>query len=138
MHWKKNMRFGTFNVRTLQRRRNQVSGGGIRGVKDLPGVQEVRWEGEVYQISDNYTFFYGKGNINYHLGSGFFVHNRINPAIKRVEFVSDRMSYMTLKGSWCDIIIRNVLVPNEDKDDDIKDSFYEELEQVFHHSLGII
>jgi hypothetical protein len=30
---------------------------------DLVGVQEVRWEGEGYQTVDNYTFFYGKGNI---------------------------------------------------------------------------
>jgi hypothetical protein len=41
------------------------------------------------------------------------------------------MSYITLKGRWCYIIVLNVHVPTEDKDDDIKDSFYEELEQVF-------
>jgi hypothetical protein len=39
------------------------------------------------------------------------------------------MSYITLKGHWCDIVL-NVHAPTEDKDD-IKDSFYEELEQVF-------
>jgi hypothetical protein len=52
-------------------------------------------------------------------------------AVKRVEFVSDRMSYIILKGRWCDIIVLNAYAPTEDKDDDIKDSFYEELEQVF-------
>jgi hypothetical protein len=41
------------------------------------------------------------------------------------------MSYITLRGRWCDIILLNVYAPTEDKDDDIKDSFYEELEQVF-------
>jgi exonuclease III len=41
------------------------------------------------------------------------------------------MSYITLKGHWCDIIVLNVYAPTEDKDDDIKESFYEELEQVF-------
>jgi hypothetical protein len=30
---------------------------------DLVGVQEVRWEGEGYQIADNYTFFMGKGML---------------------------------------------------------------------------
>jgi hypothetical protein len=48
-----------------------------------------------------------------------------------VEFVSDRMSYIILKGHWCDIIVLNAHAPTEDKDDDIKDSFYEEQKQVF-------
>jgi len=53
-------------------------------------------------------------------------------AEKRVEFVSDRMSYIVLRGRWCNIVL-NVHAPSEGKSDDSKDSFYEELEQVFDH-----
>jgi hypothetical protein len=41
------------------------------------------------------------------------------------------MSYIILRGRWCQVIVLNVLAPTEDKTDDVKDSFYEELEHVF-------
>jgi exonuclease III len=59
------------------------------------------------------------------------VHKKIISAVKRVGFVSDRMSYIMLRGRWCHIIVLNVHVPTEDKIDDVKDSSYEELERVF-------
>jgi hypothetical protein len=51
--------------------------------------------------------------------------------IKRVQFVSDTMSYMILRCRWCNIIVLNVHASTEDKIDDIKDRFYEEQEQAF-------
>jgi exonuclease III len=41
------------------------------------------------------------------------------------------MSYILQRGRWGDIIILNVHAPAEDKTDDMKDRFYEELEHVF-------
>jgi hypothetical protein len=90
-------------------------------------VQEIRWDkGGSELVVDDYTFFYG--NADHHLGTGFLVHNGILSAIKRVELVSDRLSYITLRGYWCDIIVLNVHAQTEDKCDDTKDSCYEELE----------
>jgi exonuclease III len=98
---------------------------------DLLGVQEVRWDKEGTVKVGDYSFFYGKGNENHQLGTEFFVHHRIVSAGKRVEFVSDRVSYIVLRGRWCNIIVLNVHALSEDKSDDSKGSFYEELEQVF-------
>jgi hypothetical protein len=59
------------------------------------------------------------------------VLKKIISLLKRIEFVSDGMSYIILRGRWGDIIVLNFHAPTEDKIDDIKDRFYEELEQVF-------
>jgi hypothetical protein len=78
-----------------------------------------------------YTFFYGKGNENRELGTGFIVHKGIISAVNRVEIVSNSMSYIILKGRWCGIVVLNIYFPTEDKIDYMKDSFYKELERVF-------
>jgi hypothetical protein len=40
------------------------------------------------------------------------------------------MSYIILRGRWCHIIVLEVHVATEDKIDDVKDSFYNNLECV--------
>jgi len=54
-------------------------------------------------------------------------------AVKRVEFVSVRLSCILLRGCWLNIIVVNVHATSEEKSDESKDSFYEELEQMFDH-----
>jgi hypothetical protein len=56
------MRVGTWNIWSLCRVHaiKSVVGELEKYKLDLVGVKEVRWEGERYQIPDNYTFFYGK------------------------------------------------------------------------------
>jgi exonuclease III len=74
------MRFGTWNIRSLYRK------GTLKTVArelgkcklDLVGVQEVRWEKGGTERAEDCTLFCGQGNGDHQLGTGFFVHKRIN------------------------------------------------------------
>ena len=76
------------------------------------GVQKVRWDkgGTVFSMEK-------ETKIN-QLGTGIFLHQRTISAIKRVEFVGDRVSYIVLRGRWCNIIVLNVHATSEEKSDD--------------------
>jgi hypothetical protein len=76
-------------------------------------------------------FFCTEGSGNHQLGTGFFVCKRIVSVIRRVEFVSDRVLYIILRGCWCNIIVLNVHALFEDKSGNAKDNFFKKLGCVF-------
>ena len=49
------------------------------------------------------------------IGSRLFVHHRIVSAVKRVEFVSDRVSSIDLRVRLFNIIVPNVHASSEEK-----------------------
>jgi len=54
------------------------------------------WANEGTLRAGDFNFVCGKRNENHQFGRGFFVDHRIVSAVKRVEFASDRMSYIPL------------------------------------------
>jgi hypothetical protein len=89
------------------------------------GVQKVRWDKGGTVRAEDFNFFYGKRNENHQLETGVFVHYRIVriSAVERVEFLSDKVSYIVLRGLWYNIIVLNVHTPSEEKSDGSKDRF---------------
>jgi exonuclease III len=81
--------------------------------------------------SREYKFLYGKENENHQLRTGFLYTTYYYLQVKTVTFFSDRMPYIVLRGHYFNIIVLNAYAPSEDKSDDSKENFYEELQQVF-------
>ena len=121
---KRDILLGTWNARSLYRVGSLMAAARelARYKLDLVGVQEVRWDKEGTVRAGDYNFFLWEGKWKPSAGNRFFfVHQRIASAVKRVEFVSDRISYIVLRGRWCNIIILNVHAPSEEKSDESKD-----------------
>jgi len=96
---------------------------------DLVGVQEIRRnKGGILRVGD-YILLKRKRKSS--IRTRIFLHHRILSAVNTVEFVSDRVSYIVLRGRWCNVIVLNVYATSEEKSDDSKHRFYEELDQVF-------
>jgi hypothetical protein len=97
------VRFGGWNLRSLNRT------GSMKTVVmelgkcklDLVGVQKVGREEGSTERAEDFTFFCGGGKGDYQLGTGVFVYRCIISVVRRVEFISDRMSYIILRRSWC-------------------------------------
>ena len=107
---------GTWNVRSLYRSGSitTVARELARYKLALVGVQEVRWDKGAIQEQGG-LFFLRKRKRKSSIGKRVFAHHRILSAVKRVEFVSDRVSYIVLRGRWFNIIFLSVYAPSEGK-----------------------
>jgi len=105
----------------------------VRSTLDVVGVKEVRCDKGL--TAGEYFFVWRRKRIS-PIENRIFVHHRIISAVKRVESVNHGISYIVLRGCWCNIL--NAYTPTVEKSDVSKDSFYEELEQVYNHFLSTI
>jgi hypothetical protein len=51
----------------------------------LVSVQEVRWGNAATEPADSYTFLFGNGNADHHLGTCFFIDKEITSAVNMAE-----------------------------------------------------
>ena len=74
--WEKEMKLDTLNVRSLYRSGSLTTLARelARCKLDLVGAQEVRWDKGRTVRGEDYIFFYGKGNEDNKLGTGFVLY----------------------------------------------------------------
>jgi hypothetical protein len=102
------------------------------GVENTWGLLNSAKKGGIVQ-AEEYTFFFVDKEMQIIKQFFIFIYlyifppQRIVSAVKRVEWVSDRMSYIVLRGCWSDIAL-NVHTPTLVKSDDLKYTVDEELE----------
>jgi hypothetical protein len=95
------------------------------------GIEEVRLEKAGTEWAEDYTIFCREGNEDDQLGTDFLYIRESYQQLGEWSFCSDTILCIILRGRWCNIIVLNVHAVWEDKRDDIKDCFYEDLGHVF-------
>lgn len=68
---------------------------------DLVGARVVRWNKGGMKPEDDFNYAEER-NADHPLGTVFFVKNGMRSSVKRVTFVSDRITYVILRGRWND------------------------------------
>jgi hypothetical protein len=124
------MDIGTWNVSTMlktgkmQEIADQIVGSQIQ-------IQEIRWRGYSLLKKDKYSIYYSCNPIpTGQARRGFIIQKPVMNKILGFEPISDRICKLRVKGKFHNITLINIYAPTEDKEEDIKEQFYEELQRV--------
>ncbi|XP_045494840.1 craniofacial development protein 2-like [Colias croceus] len=131
-------RFASWNVRSLYRpgaiyqlltelKRYHIT---------IAALQEVRWPGNgECALDDGFMLFYSGNLDGKHInGTGFMVANKNVSSVLRFDAISERICVLRLKGKFSNITIINAYAPTELADEETKDSFYDDLENVYEQA----
>jgi exonuclease III len=101
----------------------------------IVALQEVRWKGYGLLKKDKYSVFYScNPNTTGHAGTGFLTQKATISEVLGFEPISERICKLRIKGKFHSITLINVYAPTEDKEEDVKEQFYEELQRT-HNRL---
>ncbi|XP_025407394.1 craniofacial development protein 2-like [Sipha flava] len=86
----------------------------------------MRWTNSGSLKSQGNTLLYSGGD-KHECGVAFVIRDNVATNIVRFQPISDRICYIELKCKWYYMFLINCYAPTEDKSDDIKYKFYEDL-----------
>jgi endonuclease/exonuclease/phosphatase family metal-dependent hydrolase len=134
---KKEMRIGTWNVRTL------MSKGKLENAKremqrnriDVLGLSEVRWQGTGDFYSDRYRVIYAGGSESQR-GVAVILDGEVAKRVIEVVQRSDRILLVKLQAEPVDIAIVQVYMPTSAHDEQDVEDMYEEIESIMGQVKG--
>lgn len=102
----------------------------------VAGIQEVRWAGKGQLKVGKYIIYFSGMEERHQFGCGFTVHETIEPLIKEFNPISKRLAVLRIDTKTINIALICTYAPTEAADEDIKDTFYEDLIQVYDKLPG--
>jgi hypothetical protein len=100
---------------------------------ELLAIQETRWLGQGIYDYKGYTIFYsGKSCGSHELGTAFIVSKKLRNNVIDFWPTKERICTLLMKTKFHNMWIINAHGPTEDKADEIKDDFYQTLENTYN------
>jgi hypothetical protein len=98
---------------------------------DITAIQEIRWIVEGIIDKKNHTIFYSCDRKRHMFGTGFIVNKRIKHLVTDFKAKTPRICRICVRGLFFNYSLICVRAPTEEKDDDEKVNFYEDLNQIY-------
>lgn len=109
---------------------------------DLMALQELRWTGQNILEKKKHTLFYSCHQDKHAFGTGFLLSKRIKDLVIDFKANSPRLCKIRIRGLFSNLSIISAHAPTEEKNDDVKDAFYDDLETLLNscprHDIKII
>jgi exonuclease III len=98
---------------------------------DAVAIQEIRLSGTGLNKKKNFSFYYSGANNNTgQAGTGFLIQKKMQKYIISFIPYNERLCKLRLKGKFNSVSLISVYAATEDKMDEIKEQFYEDLQKV--------
>lgn len=97
---------------------------------DILAIQEIRWGTIEIMDLKEYTII-NSGHKENRLGTGFMIKKVLKHTLLAYKNINERLCTIRLKGKFFNISIFSAHAPTEDKTDEEKDKFYDELSREY-------
>ena len=130
----KDLALGTWNIRSL------CKTGSLKNLLDqmmayklgILSLQETNWNGtDIWETRNHIIFSSGKLDKMRNVGVAFIVDKAMRSSIIQFTPINERICTLRMRTRFFNLSIVNCHSPTEEKDENIKDEFYDKLGRIF-------